>query len=134
MTAQSPTPSSVPTQERPAHLTRDPRSVEVAVPAIARSALEIVRDLRPATALTRMVTPEVAAQLSRRAALTRRLRGGRPAASRLRVAVTGVRTCIIDGTTVEASAVLRESTRARFIAMRWELRHTGWRVTVLEIG
>lgn len=124
----------VPTEERPAQLTHDPRSVEVAVPSIARSALEIVRDLRPATALTRMVSPEIAAQLARRAALTRRLRAGRPAAQRLRVAVTGVRTCIIDERTVEASAVLRESTRARFIAMRWELRHTGWRVTVLEIG
>jgi hypothetical protein len=30
--------------------------------------------------------------------------------------------------------VLREPDRARFLAMRWELRHTGWRVTVLEIG
>ena len=29
---------------------------------------------------------------------------------------------------------LPEPERSRFLAMRWELRHSGWRVTVLEIG
>ena len=45
-----------------------------------------------------------------------------------------MRTCVVNERTVEASCVLREPDRARFLAMRWELRHSGWRVTVLEIG
>ena len=132
MTVQTHTPT--PTEERRRQLTRDPRSVESAVPSIARFALEVIRDRRPVTTLARFVTPEISTQLGRRAALTRRLRGASAAPRRVRVAVTGVRTCVIDERTVEASAVLRETTRARFVAMRWELRHTGWRITVLEIG
>lgn len=127
------TPSST-TARAPGALTRDPRSVAAAVPAVARSAVEVVRDRRPVSALSRLVTPEISAQLSRRAALTRRLRGPQARPERLRLAVTGVRSCIIDESTVETSAVIRESSRSRFIAMRWELRHTGWRITVLEIG
>ncbi|MFC0674494.1 Rv3235 family protein [Brachybacterium hainanense] len=114
----------------------DPRCVEPMVEPIARSAIEIIRDARPVTALSRIVTPEISAMLARRASLTRRLRGTttRRDPRSLRIAVTGVRVCIVDERTVEASAVLREADRARFLAMRWELRHTGWRVTVLEIG
>lgn len=121
---------------RPGPAPEDPGSVAPMVEAVARCAVEIIRDARPVTALSRVVTPEISANLARRASLTRRLRGTSaprdPAA--LRIAVTGVRVCVIDARTVEASAVLREVGRARFLAMRWELRHTGWRVTVLEIG
>jgi len=121
---------------RPGIAPEDPRSVAPMVEAVARSAVEIVRDARPVTALSRVVTPEISAMLARRASLTRRLRGASAPRdpSALRIAVTGVRVCVVDDRTVEASAVLREVGRARFLAMRWELRHTGWRVTVLEIG
>lgn len=34
----------------------------------------------------------------------------------------------------KAICVLREPDRARFLSMRWELRYSGWLVTVLEIG
>lgn len=112
----------------------DPRTAARMVEAVARCAVEIVRDLRPATALSRVVTPEVAAMLARRADLTKRLRASTGYEPPSRIAVTGARSCIVNERTVEASCVVREPDRARFLAMRWELRHSGWRVTVLEIG
>lgn len=112
----------------------DPRQIQRMVEAVARHAIEIVRDMRPESALSKVVTPEVTTMLARRASLTRRLRATTGYAPVQRVKVTGVRTCIVNERTVEASCVVREPERSRFLAMRWELRHTGWRVTVLEIG
>lgn len=112
----------------------DPRSIEPLVAPVARRAVEIVRDMRPENSLARLVTPEVGLHLARRAALTRRLRATTGYAPPRQLMVTGVRMCVVNEHTVEASCVLREPDRARFLAMRWELRHTGWRVTVLEIG
>lgn len=117
----------------------DPHSPATAVrmtETVARFAVEIVRDMRPAATLSRLVVPEISVMLERRAQLTRRLRGAvgpdRSAASR--IVVRGVRTCIVSDTVVEASAVVHERDRARFLALRWELRPRGWRVTVLELG
>ena len=112
----------------------DPRTAERMVAAVARCAVEIIRDMRPENALARIVTPEVATMLSRRAALTRRLRATTGYVPAKRIAVSGVRTCVVNERTVEASCVLRDPDRSRFLAMRWELRHSGWRVTVLEVG
>lgn len=112
----------------------DPRTIERMIEPVARRAVEIVRDMRPDNALTRIVTPEVALMLSRRAALTRRLRAATGYAPPKQLQISGVRSCIVNERAVEASCVLREPDRARFLAMRWELRHTGWKVTVLEIG
>lgn len=112
----------------------DPLAVEAMVAPVARRAVEIIRDMRPENSLARLVTPEVGQVLARRAALTRRLRATTGYAPTRQMMVTGVRTCVVNPQTVEASCVLREPDRARFLAMRWELRHTGWRVTVLEIG
>ncbi|MDN5820048.1 MAG: Rv3235 family protein [Brachybacterium sp.] len=130
------------TDQRPAHsgarttavTPDDPRSVEPLVAPVARRAVEIIRDMRPENSLARLVTPEVGQHLARRAALTRRLRASTGYAPPRQLMVTGVRLCVVNEHTVEASCVLREPDRARFLAMRWELRHTGWRVTVLEIG
>lgn len=119
--------------------TRPGRVEDVSTPirlveTVARRSVEIVRDMRPVTDLRRVVTPEISAMLERRASLTRRLRGVTGQAPDQHIAVSGVHTCVVNPHTVEASAVLREPGRARFLAMRWELRHSGWRVTVLEIG
>ncbi|MGP9538989.1 Rv3235 family protein [Brachybacterium sp. AOP43-C2-M15] len=128
------------TDQRPArtgtesYAPEDPRSIEPLVAPVARRAVEIVRDMRPENSLSRLVIPEVSHQLARRAALTRRLRATTGYAPPRQLMVTGVRICVVNEHTVEASCVLREPDRARFLAMRWELRHTGWRVTVLEIG
>lgn len=130
------------TDQRPARLgadaercsPEDPRTVEPLVVPVARRAVEIVRDMRPENSLSRLVVPEVSHQLARRAALTRRLRASTGYAPPQQLVITGVRICVVNAQTVEASCVLREPDRARFLAMRWELRHTGWRVTVLEIG
>lgn len=113
---------------------RDPEAGLRLVEGVARCAVEIVRDSRPVSTLSRVVAPEVSAYLARRAALTRRIRGLTGRAPKVRLAIAGVRTCVVTEKVVEASAVVREPDRARFLAMRWELRHTGWRVTVLEIG
>lgn len=130
------------TDQRPARpggnpttrLPEDPRSVEQLIAPVARRAVEIVRDMRPENSLSRLVTPEVSQMLSRRAALTRRLRSSTGFAPSRQLEISGVRVCVVNDRTVEASCVLREPDRARFLAMRWELRHSGWRVTVLEIG
>lgn len=121
------------TNSRPA-LTRDPESVARVIPSVARSALEVIRGVRSPSTLSHLVTPEIAAKLARRAALSRRLQGKNARPTRVHAEVTGVRTCVISTHVVEASAVIREPGRARFVAMRWERRHTGWRMTVLEIG
>lgn len=112
----------------------DPAATERMVEQVARYAVEIVRDIRPENALSRLVAPEVEAVLSRRAALTRRLRATADYTPDRRILITGVRTCVVNEKTIEASCVVRERDRARFLAMRWELRHSGWRVTVLELG
>src|SRR5699024_3678278 len=130
------------TDQRPAHPdTRtaapapdDPRAVRPLIRPVGRRAAAFLRALRPAAPLSRVITPEVAQQLARRAALTRRLRATTGYAPPRQLMVPGVRQCVVNDHTVEASCVLREPDRARFLAMRWELRHTGWRVTVLEIG
>jgi hypothetical protein len=113
---------------------RDPDDGLRLVESVARCAVEIVRDTRPVSTLSRLVTPEVSAYLARRASLTRRIRGLTGRAPRVRLAISGTRTCVVTPGVVEASTVVRDTDRARFLAMRWELRHTGWRVTVLEVG
>lgn len=115
-------------------LFEDPSTAERMVEQVARYAVEIVRDIRPENALSRLVSPEVEEVLSRRAALTRRLRATAGYTPDRRIVITGVRTCVVNEKTIEASCVVHERHRARFLAMRWELRHSGWRVTVLELG
>lgn len=122
-----------PTSSAPIDLAA-PSTPQRMVESVARCAVEIVRDMRPVSTLSRIVTPEIASMLARRAALTQRLRATTDWTPPTRIVVTGVRTCVVNDRTVEASCVLREPDRSRFLAMRWELRHTGWRVTVLEIG
>lgn len=136
MTATDQHPVAAETSGVPIPL-EDPRTAERMVESVARFAVEIIRDQRPATTLSRLVTPEITTMLERRAHLTRRLRSTSASAVRAlpsRVVLRGVRTCVVNEATVEASAVLLETDRARFIAMRWELRPRGWKVTVLEIG
>ena len=129
------------TDQRPANLVSDPeiplsdpRTAQRMVEPVARTAVEIIRDLRPENALARIVTPEIATMLARRASLTRRLRTATGYTPPQKIIVSGVRTCVVNERTVEASCVLREPDRSRFLAMRWELRHSGRRVTVLEVG
>lgn len=134
MSTADPTLGSLPSTDSRPGRTESVQTPIRLVESVARSAVEVVRDMRPVTGLRRLVTPEIATMLERRAALTRRLRGVTGEAPDRHISVTGVRTCVVNPSTVEASAVLREPGRARFLAMRWELRHSGWRVTVLEIG
>ena len=116
---------------------RSPGDVsEGLVETIARFAVEIVRGTRASATLSRFVNMDVLAGLERRADLTRRLRGRAVAGASTppRVVLRGTRLCRIDASTVEASTVLHEPHRARFVAMRLERRGDRWKVTVLEIG
>src|SRR5699024_12113683 len=84
--------------------------------------------------LSRLITPEVEEVLSRRAALTRRLRATAGHRPNRRILITGVRTCVVNEKAIEASCVVREPDRARFLAVRGERRHSGRRVTAREMG
>lgn len=116
----------------------DPETAQRMVAHVARLAVEVVRAQREVRSLSRVATQEVLVMLERRAALTRRLRGLPPGATsreaREPAVITGVRACVVSEDAVEASAVIREPGRARFLAMRWERRRSGWKVTVLELG
>ena len=112
----------------------DPRLVEQMTETVARCAVDVVRARRPVHAISRFVTPDVSAMLARRAELTVRLRALSGKVPPQHAVVTGVRICQVNEKVVETSCVLREPDRARFLAMRWELRRRGWRVTVLEMG
>ena len=104
------------TDQRPAHSDArtaapapdSPGTVEPLVAPVARRAVEIIRDMRPENSLARLITPEVGQQLARRAALTRRLRATTGYAPSRQLMVTGVRLCVVNEHTVEASCVLRE--------------------------
>lgn len=138
MTAIDQRPARIAPGTAPAFSMTDPDRARRMVETLSRFAVEITRAQRPVSTLSQLVTPEILAMLQRRADLTRRLRGiavSPPAEHERRTAVRGVRVCMVSDEVVEASAVICERDRARFIAMRWELRpRTGWKVTVLELG
>ncbi|MGQ4494118.1 Rv3235 family protein [Dermabacteraceae bacterium P13095] len=114
----------------------NPRSSEYArqlAPVLARVTVETMRGMRAPTLLRQYAVPDVLADVERRASLSLRLRlGKQPPNSAVRVGT--VRTCQVSNTALEASAVVQEPYRARCLAFRLELRHSGWRMTALEVG
>ncbi|WP_157085692.1 Rv3235 family protein [Devriesea agamarum] len=101
---------------------------------IARCAVEIARGYRSPTAISQHVLPDIIEGLKMRAALARRLRGNDHPGRTAAITVSGIRTCMITANVVEASAVIHEVGRSRFVAMRFEKRRGHWRVVVLELG
>lgn len=99
--------------------------------SVVRAAVEVLRGERPASQLTRWVTPQVHDQLVERARLvraTRTERSGRP------VQVRRVRLLRLGDDVAEATVVLDDDGRVRAAAVRLEARRGVWRVAVLEIG
>ncbi|MDH2415136.1 Rv3235 family protein [Nocardioides sp. CER19] len=103
----------------------------------AQAAVEIVGGDRPATQLLRWSSPEVYADLNRRAQLVARAGGHQPGQARVqpvRPRVVGVRTCFVDAGIVEAGLHLRYGQRSRAVAARFERRDGRWVCTALEFA
>jgi hypothetical protein len=103
----------------------------------AQAVVEIVGGDRPVTQVLRWTTPEVYANLARRAHLVSRA-GSRPSgvATRplVRPQVMGVRTCFLASDLVEVSVRVRYGERSRAIAARLELRSGRWQCSALEFA
>lgn len=105
--------------------------------AVVRAAVEVLRGERPATQLTRWVTPQVRDQLVERARLLREHAASGTVAERPAnrpVLVRRVRLVRLGEDVAEATVVLDDDGRVRAAAVRLEARRGTWRVAVLEIG
>jgi hypothetical protein len=103
----------------------------------AQAAVEIVGGDRPASQLLRWTSPEVYADLNRRAQLVARAGGHQPGQARVqpvRPRVVGVHTCFVDTGIVEAGLHVRYGRRSRAVAARFERRDTRWVCTALEFA
>jgi hypothetical protein len=103
----------------------------------AQAAVEIVGGDRPASQLLRWSSPEVYADLNRRAQLVARAGGHQPGQGRVqpvRPRVIGVRTCFVDNGIVEAGLHIRYGQRSRAVAARFERREDRWVCTALEFA
>ncbi len=113
------------------------REVERWAHRYAQAVVEIVGGDRPVTQVLRWTTPEVYANLARRAHLVARA-GSRPAqvATRalVRPQVMGVRTCFLASGLVEVSVHVRYGERSRAIAARLEHRAGRWQCSALEFA
>ncbi len=99
---------------------------------LVRAVVEVLSGARPATQLIRWTDHDVHTALTRRAAITARVRRTVPA--RRPPVVRGVRTCPLSDRVVEASAVVIEADRVRAVALRLEGHDGRWRITALEVG
>ena len=103
----------------------------------AQAAVEIVGGDRPASQLLRWTSPEVYADLNRRAQLVARAGGHQPGQARVqpvRPRVVGVRTCFVDSGVAEAGLHIRYGQRSRAVAARFERRGDRWVCTALEFA
>lgn len=98
--------------------------------AVVQAAIEVIDGLRSATQLVRWVTPEVLEQLRTRAELTVPTLRRPPGATRVR----RVRLDRVSARCAEASVVVQDGQRVRAAAVRAEVLHGRWRLTVLELG
>ena len=91
----------------------------------AQAAVEIVGGDRPVTQLLRWTSPEVYADLDRRACLVARAGGHRPGVGRVqpvRPKVRSVHSCFVSPVVVETSVHVRYGQRSRALAVRFEER------------
>jgi hypothetical protein len=103
----------------------------------AQAAVEIVGGDRPPTQLLRWSSPEVYADLQRRALLVARAGRHLPGAGRVqpvRPRVVSVRSCFISRDVVEVSTHVRYCERSRALAARFERVRDHWRCTALDFA
>ncbi|MDN4174989.1 Rv3235 family protein [Nocardioides sp. SOB77] len=121
---------------------RQRRGVEQWSRRFAQAAVEIVGGDRPVTQLLRWTTPEVYADLERRACLVARAGGHRPGVGRVqpvRPKVLSVHSCFVTAVVVETSIHVRYGARSRAVAARFEERvakdgPTRWVCTALDFA
>lgn len=118
----------------PSGLTENAPEVRTWALRFAQAVVEVTGGDRPVGQLQRWTSPEVYADLERRAAVLARARAGGPPARRLRPQVRTVHVCRPGPHTAEVSVHVRYGQRSRAIAARLELRHGRWTCTVLQLG
>ena len=107
----------------------------------AQAAVEIVGGDRPLTQLLRWTSPDVYADLGRRAQLVARAGGHAPGTARVqpvRPKVLSVHTCFVGNRVVEASVHVRYGARSRALAARFVAKNgpagQRWVCTALEFA
>lgn len=140
----------VPRQEPPA-VTGSPRPGATVVPIDRRlrhtveewaqrfvqAAVEIVGGDRPVSQLLRWTTPEVHADLHRRAHLVARAGGHQPGLGRVqavRPRVASVHTCFVRPDAVEAGVHVKYGDRSRALAARFERIEQRWICVALDFS
>ncbi|MGI8521723.1 MAG: Rv3235 family protein [Nocardioides sp.] len=99
--------------------------------------VEVVGGDRPVSQLMRWSTPEVYADLGRRAQLVARAVGRQPGqggVQGIRPQVLGTRISFVNDDAVEVSVHVRYGLRSRAVAARFELRHNRWQICALEFA
>ena len=102
-----------------------------------QAAVEIVGGDRPATQLLRWTSPEVYAELERRAQLVGRAGHHHPGQGRVqpvRPKVASVHSCFVTPRVVETSIHVRYGARSRAVAARFEALRDRWVCTALQFA
>ncbi|WP_408898712.1 Rv3235 family protein [Nocardioides sp. R1-1] len=102
-----------------------------------QAAVEIVGGDRPVSQLVRWTTPDVYADLHRRALLVARAGGHQPGLARVqsvRPRVLSVHACFISDVVVECGVHVRHGNRSRAVAARFERRDQRWICTALDFA
>lgn len=103
----------------------------------SQAAVEIVGGDRPVSQLLRWTTPDVYADLRRRAQLVARAGGHQPGLARVqsvRPRVLSVHTCFVTNDIVECGVHVRHGERSRAIAVRFERVDQRWICTALDFA
>lgn len=111
------------------------RTIEEWTHRFAQAAVEIVGGDRPASQLVRWTTPEVYADLRRRAQLVARAGGHQPGLARVqpvRPRVASVHACFVTDEVVECGVHVRHGERSRAVAIRFERTGQRWICTALD--
>ncbi|UMG91712.1 Rv3235 family protein [Nocardioides sp. TF02-7] len=114
---------------------RQRRAVEEWARRYVQAAVEIVGGDRPASQLLRWTTPEVYADLRRRALLVARAGGHQPGLARVqpvRPRVLSVHACFLSTDVVEAAVHVRYGERSRALATRFERVRQRWLCSALD--
>lgn len=112
-------------------------SIEEWTRRFVQAAVEIVGGDRPVSQLLRWTSPEVYADLHRRALLVARAGGHQPGLARVqqvRPHVRSVHTCFVTHEVVEAGVHVRYGDRGRAVAARFEKRDQRWVCTALDFS
>ena len=113
------------------------RRLEAWAHRFAQAAVEIAGGDRPVSQLLRWTSPDVYADLARRAQLVRSAAAREPHGGRVqqvRPHVESVHPCWIDDARVEVSVRVRYGRRSRALAIRFEQRAERWQAVAMEFA